>query len=143
LRLRKGGAVCFSYLSSWHGQGQFYFYALYVSCKYVTKISASKRLCCLTLKMELRVVIMEYTCINSVKKICTCVHSHIHTYTRARYIMCTYTCTCMLTITSYYVILFPWIHKFVKITVGCRISHKHTKYTKYAKFTELWQGKVL
>ena len=26
----------------------------------------------------------------------------------------------------------PGIHKFVKIKVGCGISYKHTKHTKYA-----------
>ena len=149
LRLRKGGAVHMVLLfvfMTW--TGTVYFYALYVSCKYIKKISASKWLCCLPLKMELRIVIMEYTCINSVKKICyICTFTYIYTQTHmcARYIVCTYTCTntCMHTITSCHVILFPWIHKFVKMTVGYGISHKHTKYTKCAKCTESWQGKVL
>jgi hypothetical protein len=25
----------------------------------------------------------------------------------------------------------PWTHKFVKMTVGCEVYHKHIKYTKY------------
>jgi hypothetical protein len=132
--------ICSSYLSSWLGQRQFYFYALYVSCKYVKKISASEGLCCMTLKMELRIVSMEYTCINSVKKICyiyTFIHTHTHTHTHHRYIH--------MHIHAYHHIischiLFPWIHK---MTVGCGISYKHTKCRKYTKFTELWQGKVL
>ena len=25
----------------------------------------------------------------------------------------------------------PWTHKFVKMTVGCEVYHKHIRYTKY------------
>jgi len=34
------------------------------------------------------------------------------------------------------------IHKFVKLTAGCGISHKHTKYIKYAQCTELLKCEI-
>jgi len=80
---------------------------------------------------------MDTPVLIQLRKFVTYVHSHTHhTHMRA------HTHHMYMHMHAYHHIiscriLFPWIHKFVKMTVGCGINHKHTKYTKYAKFTEL------
>jgi hypothetical protein len=58
----------------------------------------------------------------------TLIHKHIHKHTHAH----SYTYIHIFIHT-----VIPWTQKFIKMAVGCGVSHKQAKCMKCAKYTEL------
>ena len=65
------------------------------------------------------VCVCMYVCMYVCKYVCMCV--------------CVCVCVCALCSTDFTYLQIPCIHKFVKMTAGCEISHKNIRYTRYAK----------